>query len=44
MTDQQVIELRARVVEKEFQLVVKHKTDSSSVAEMISYVMRELKI
>lgn len=40
MTDGQVIELRARIVEREFQQVAKQKLDFSSVAEMISFIFK----
>jgi len=40
MTKDQVIELRARVAEREFQLAAKQKPDFSSVAEMISFIFK----
>ena len=41
MTKDQVIELRARIAEREFQLVAKQKPDFSSVAEMISFIFKK---
>ncbi len=40
MTDDQVIELRARIVEREFQQAAKQKLDFSSVEAMISYIFK----
>ncbi len=42
MTDDQVIELRARIVEREFQIEAKYeKLDFSSVSEMISFIFKK---
>lgn len=43
MTDGQVIELRARIVEREFQQAAKQKLDFSSVSEMISFILKKYK-
>jgi hypothetical protein len=43
MTDGQVIELRARIVEREFQQAAKQKLDFSSVSEMISFIFKKYK-
>lgn len=43
MTDGQVIELRARIVEREFQIEAKQKTDFSSVFDMISFIFKKYK-
>ena len=40
MTNKQVIELRARIAEREFQLAAKQKPDFQSVPEMISFIIR----
>ncbi|WP_066433772.1 hypothetical protein [Chryseobacterium sp. CCH4-E10] len=41
MTDGQVIELRARIAEREFQIAAKQKSDFSSVSEMISFIFKK---
>jgi len=41
MTKDQVIELRARIAEREFQITAKQKSDFSSVAEMISFIFKK---
>ena len=41
MTDDQVIELRARLAEREFQMAAKQSLDFQSVSEMISFIFKE---
>ncbi|WP_257621336.1 MULTISPECIES: hypothetical protein [unclassified Chryseobacterium] len=43
MIDIQAIELRARIVEREFQQAAKQKLDFSSVSEMISFILKKYK-
>lgn len=40
MTDKQVIELRARIAEREFQMAAKQNLDFNSVEAMISFIFR----